>query len=521
MILRKPYAFLIKKFKLIHFILLLLAGYLGFITNNAVIFFDQYIEVGWYNVVVRGNFIDIYSFITIGIMILAYIFIYLLMNTKKKPRFFYMFSIITYIALIALFIYANNYISQMQYSQVDIIIVRAIRDLLRIGLYIQIFICAFVFTRAFGFNVKKFDFGDDLAELSLEGTDNEEVELTVGFDFDKVKTEIGKRSRNARYVFIENKLTIIIVISLICLLGGGYYILDKTIFNESYSETSVVSFNEIELVITDSFITKTDYRNRPIKNADVSYLIVRIDIKNKLAENKKIDVSMMKLLSGSKTYVPTQKLSEYFVDYGLAYTDNTIRASSVSKYIFIYELEDKDIKNNLIISYEEFGVKNKISINPKKADKNEDVSTVANNEQIVFTDSLFKNTSLSVASYEIAEHFTYSGKVCVGSSCKDTENEVNTQDNNRKIMKLYDVKVIVDPNIVIGNTKTSYEFFNKFVMLEYNIGATPKVVKPIVKNTSDAKNIYLEVSKEIDLASRISLIITVKNKTYRYIIKES
>ena len=52
MILRKPYAFLIRHFKLIHLILTVLLAYILYKTNKLLSFFNQYLSSGKYEVIV-------------------------------------------------------------------------------------------------------------------------------------------------------------------------------------------------------------------------------------------------------------------------------------------------------------------------------------------------------------------------------------------------------------------------------------------------------------------------------------
>ena len=104
MILRKPYAFLIKNFKLIHLILAILMGLFFSKLRSIAEFFKNYIDEGIYGQVFNavsdnvGAFGIILPLIIIGVIILiAYI-----LHMKQKPIRFYIVSVIAFILVIVL-----------------------------------------------------------------------------------------------------------------------------------------------------------------------------------------------------------------------------------------------------------------------------------------------------------------------------------------------------------------------------------------------------------------------------------
>ena len=93
MILRKPYAFLIKNFKKIHLILTFLLVYLAIKIYGIVKFFSEYASSGYYNVVsnIAGSHINIFMYIAVILILAAGIFIYMLMYNKKKKVISFLF----------------------------------------------------------------------------------------------------------------------------------------------------------------------------------------------------------------------------------------------------------------------------------------------------------------------------------------------------------------------------------------------------------------------------------------------
>ena len=99
MILRKPYAFLIKNFKKIHLILTILMIYITYKCNHILAFFNEYIEerVYEYTGKLAISYINIYMYIIIILIIIVVVSILILMRQKKKPIFLYLFMIIFYL----------------------------------------------------------------------------------------------------------------------------------------------------------------------------------------------------------------------------------------------------------------------------------------------------------------------------------------------------------------------------------------------------------------------------------------
>ena len=88
MIIKKPYAFMIKHFRLIHVILSLLMVFLISKTSSIVSFFNEYVKNGYYTLN-SGSYINFYMFISIILIIVISAFVYLLMKWKNKSRNYY------------------------------------------------------------------------------------------------------------------------------------------------------------------------------------------------------------------------------------------------------------------------------------------------------------------------------------------------------------------------------------------------------------------------------------------------
>ena len=110
MIIKKPYAFMIKHFRTIHVILTILVMYLISKTHAIFTFFNDYANNGYYTYSnnLTGKYINFYMFASIIFIILISAFVYLLMRWKKKSRVLYVSMVVFYFALfIGYLVYFN------------------------------------------------------------------------------------------------------------------------------------------------------------------------------------------------------------------------------------------------------------------------------------------------------------------------------------------------------------------------------------------------------------------------------
>ena len=131
MILRKPYAFLIKYFKIIHIFMFLSLTYLVFALRKIYMFFVGYVKTNnfIYTDDMVKNYISPWMYAVVILMLISVILIYLLMHKKGKPVFFYRVLIIYCIfLLVTLIVYTYFFISLevVTYQSLSLVIYRDI-----------------------------------------------------------------------------------------------------------------------------------------------------------------------------------------------------------------------------------------------------------------------------------------------------------------------------------------------------------------------------------------------------------
>ena len=126
MVFRKPYAFLIKNFKKIHILMLILWGFVYYKIYNLRSFVKEFVSFGTYNENLEGISTKVTAslFVAAIFLILISIALLFLLRHKKKPWKLYLVIIVEYILMIydcaSLLSFFNSYTNDNLISEVFI-----------------------------------------------------------------------------------------------------------------------------------------------------------------------------------------------------------------------------------------------------------------------------------------------------------------------------------------------------------------------------------------------------------------
>ena len=189
----------------------ILFAFLVYVTikaNDILSFFKDYINLNGNIEVIAGNYFNNKIVISIIIIIVFSIIIYLLMKYKKKPRLLYIIIIITSILSLVAFIYLYTNLKELEISSMTGREIRLLRDISRFNFLGLLILCIPIIIRGLGFDIKKFNFTKEIADLKLEKEDNEEVEVNIDLNSDSIKRSGRKLRRELKYYYVENKVII-------------------------------------------------------------------------------------------------------------------------------------------------------------------------------------------------------------------------------------------------------------------------------------------------------------------------
>ena len=352
MVLRRPYAFLIKHFRLIHLIITAIFVYIALETRKIYKFINTVIELNnnKYN---ASMYIKYNIIIYIIIALLLCIIVYLLLKYKDKPRRVYIFTLIGYIIISGFLVSLFGYMQGFSNNVIDAKTIRMYRDILLVVQLFEYLVIVFMLIRGLGFDIKKFNFSKDAQELNATLADSEEVEINTKIDTTNVARSIHKQGREFGYYYREFKIYIFIVLAIVIIILGykGYNYYSEKL--KLYKENDYIG-EKYNITIKDSYYYLTEENN---------YIIINFDV-NKLGTKEQLNSSNINLVVGKKTYTPNKRVCSKFSKLGVCYKQQFV-GSNVNNYILTYEVDDIDIQKAYILYDESYDKIYKVKLTPK------------------------------------------------------------------------------------------------------------------------------------------------------------
>ncbi len=537
MILRKPYAFLIKKFKIIHLILAALLAFIVYKTNDIYVFFRDYIKSSSYlKIYVEPTITSVpwYMYIMVLLAIGVFVAILVLMNRKQKPTKYYLISVIFYSLLIIIYALAGSQAFALMQQQGNLKIVTLTRDLLRIFYYAQYIFVVMAFLRGIGFNIKKFDFKNDLKEMNIAEEDSEEFEFGIELDSNDLRTRLRRAIRITKYIANENKILLIVIGSVLGVYLVVTLILNIFVYNRVYKEKESVKIGNYVVKVLNSYEATKSYDDTDIsENGKFIYYVVETEIKNASKKDLKFNRGSVSLKAEEYTSYQTEKKAfPYFIDIGTGYYEQTIKASSTEKYLFVFKVASefkynkkmfRILKNTTNEDGETIYNYANIKIKPKNLDEAEEVASVSLNQNLSMKDNIVGNFDLNIESVEFLDKVEYKYNETVNGKEYSFTGIIipNYADfYGKKIMKLK-AKLTYDEKS-ISNTKVLETFLGNFGHIRYlKNGKTyynPFTIKERTTIEGDEYKYFEIYDKAVD-SDNIWFEIIIRNKKYVYKLK--
>ena len=515
MILKKPYAILIKYFKLIHVFITVLIAYSIFKINGLLKFFNTYLD-NQTSVVgqnLKENLFTTFMIIVPLLVFIISILLLWLMVRKKKPYKFYLINTLIYIYNYILLIYVSLFLSRMEVGIVSVVSVRVVRDLLSISIFLQSVSLIISFIRAIGFDIKNFEFGADLEKLEISEEDQEEYELEFSFDSNERKRRRKRKLRYLKYTYRENKIFVNVLLAL--LFGVICYFVYKNmgIYSKTNKEGNILSTKYYNMGVENSYLINKNYKGNIITNNYI--LVVNLKVRS-ISNRNKLITGNFKLEIGDNTYLTTNYYDKSLLDLGKVY-DNDIVSSEYNNYLLVYEIKKEDINNkNIKLIYYENNKNIKFKLKPIIYNDN------CQEEYSIGEDIKLPNsTVVNISSYDIQERYKIDYEYCIKDNCYNSiQYLVSTLDTN------YDkaiIKIVGSANIQKNNI---YNSFNKLLSntstIYYTINGINKKtnITKINNIKKEDKNVYYyEVNKELMSADNIKLVFNTRECKYLYNFK--
>lgn len=536
MILKRPYAFLIKHFKIIHAFILLCSLTLIYKTWNIVSFFSQYIKSG--QSIVKDDLSSTYVtpmmyIFSVLILLLCGSIIYLLRH-KKKPIFFYIYVFITYTGLLISYMFVSSFIYGMLFSPPSVRLVNIIRDIIRLLSVIQIPVVIICFVRAIGFDVKRFDFKKDLLDLGIEREDNEEYEFEFNLDSEEIKAKTKKKLRLFKYFYKENKFIftgIEIVLGIVIIVFVVSFITSR---EKIYKENDLVDVGPYNVKVLESYKTNKDSSGEMI-NSKYFYVITKIRYENKTNIDYQANSTLMKLdYGGANAAFSTTDMNSKFTEFGVNYFSQILDGNETRDFVFVFEVPMEYYNSSFKLKYLdnvnynegnlEYNYK-KIDLTPKEIEsKTTNVRTAHIGEELDFSGSLLGNTKLKINETKMQDNFNYNIVKCSNGNCSTRVSVVSASQTSQFALTLMrlDLNIKYDYE-TLGKEYSNPKFITKFGSIRFEINGKEyhnrlelTDATPFVTN----QYVFIQVRDKLKDADKIYLDFTIRDKVYTYVLKD-
>lgn len=532
MILKKPYAFLIKHFRIIHILLAIPIIYLIICTRNIVSFFSDYISANYYTSImnIAGTYINYFMYLAVLVILIAGLLIYFLMKQKEKSTKYYFFLIVFYVILFILIGVTHSILSGMETTTMEATAARAYRDISYIFYIPQFFFAAFTIFRGIGFDIKKFNFDIDIKELEITDIDSEEFELTLGVEDYKIKRNIRRFFREFNYYVKENKFIFTILCSIFVIIFGTLIYLNFEVYNKTYKQSQVLSHNNLNMQVTGSMITNRDYSGKIFKD-NKYYIVLRLQIENKGKTSETLDYNNFFIELKNRRIYPTLDRASYFLDYAQSIREDTeLKSGSKNTYVLAYEIQESEIMKEYTLKIlEQVTLQvgeitpqyKEVALKPYEAINIENVTSLNTGKIATFEDSNIGYSSLKVKDYEITNNYSYQYQSCTSSdSCRNLTERVATNTNHSTLLVLNAEYMIDETTLYYKSARTSRLFPEQFLSVQYETPTESKIAEITNKTPLTFQNGFiLEVPREIEAATKIDLLVTIRNKRYTINLK--
>ncbi len=529
MILRKPYAFLIKYFRLINLAIALLCAYLLSKSVNIMRFFQAYVTSNYSGNTYHGfyaKYISPITFLAIILILVGLLVIILLFINKKKPVKLYITAVIYYVLLFILFRVTKGIMISMEKTLLTAEVSRMYRDISIINLAPQSLLIIMIMLRAFGLNINKFNFEKDLKDLKAEEKDNEEVEVTFKSDTVKIKRNARRFVREFKYYVLENKFMVFVigVIVVIMIASIPYKKLPET-KEAIYKQGSSFSVNNLNFTLEDSILTTLDYNGKTID--DNYYLVVRLRIKNDYGEDVKLDFNSFRLDLGKTTIYPIQDNDLYYIDYVYTSNSETIYNNTDRLYLLVFKINEKKIAKSYTVKYRDKFKSGKTSyvniiVSPVVLNKVTREKEVNVGEKLSLISSNLRNSSIKLSNPIYVQSYMYDYEQCIDNNCNTYKDKIALNYNHldNTILILESEYTIDEECAFYSTSKNISGFIDKFVSLRYIINEKEINKKGVNITPSRLKGkIALEVPKDMQNADQSFIVITIRNKEYTIRLK--
>ena len=280
MVFRKPYAFLIKNFKKIHIVLLILCGFIYYKTMQLDSFVSEFISYLTYDSYLEPitKYTSPLFYLMAVLVIVITGSLVILLRRKEKPWKLYLIPFLDYLLLIVMFFLIQQFFTAYEGST-STTTIRAYQNfllLLRIPQYITFLILG---VRILGLDLRKFNFSSDKEFLELDQDDREEFEVSINFDKHALLRTIKKIQRVLGYFYEEHRYitNVLFTVIIVIIIGNIFYYFG--VEHKTIKEKQTLNANGYLIKINESYFTNKDMAGNKLE-ANSNFVILNLTVQN-------------------------------------------------------------------------------------------------------------------------------------------------------------------------------------------------------------------------------------------------
>ena len=521
MVFRKPYAFLIKNFKKIHIVLLILCGFIYYKTmqlDNFVSEFISFLTYDSYLEPITKYTSPLFYLVTIFVIVIIGSLV-ILLRRKEKPWKLYLIPFLDYLLLIVLFYLIQSFFKSYEGST-STTTIRAYQNfllLLRVPQYITFLILG---VRILGLDLRKFNFSSDKEFLELDQDDREEFEVSINFDKHTLLRTIKKIQRVLGYFYEEHRyiVNVLFTIVVVIVIGNIFYYFG--VVHKTIKEKQTLNANGYLIKVNESYFTNKDMAGNKLE-ANSNFVILNLTIQNN-GSKRVFDAENFHLVNQNKDY--SQSGSTYtnsFKDLGNPYPIRKINNGESLTFALIFKVSNKLPSDKFVLYYQQYKNGKNAYLRKIKL-KLVDLSNINNNEEkklgqkLVIKKPNQEKQSFTLESAEFKDQINYNIELCDANfDCRITE-ELKQASNGRKIIEIPFISNDFEGQELI-------DFSTKYGKIKYidSEGMTKEINVENALNNNEylGKYLYIDVPLELEKSNNITLIYTVRNQKYNYKIR--
>ena len=511
MIIRKPYAFLIKYFKVIHIVMFVIFGYFIFAISDIKDYFTSAVLSN--NLAKLGadnTYFGFLYFLFAIILLLASVGIFLLMRQKKKPYVFYILTTVYAFLLIVMAALFNSYFIAVSktgsYPTSTIVIYR---DFTTIMYYLSFVFVIFSFIRGFGFDIKKFSFEKDKEELNLSSEDSAEVVLDFNIDKDKIINKARKYKREWRYVYEDNKALLKKVGIFLVIALFVYIVINGLVINKTYKMGTFIDAKNFGIRIDKVILSNKDAFGEV---RDRNYAGVVFTIKTG-ADGTFFDNRFLRLKVNDEYYYSTQSVNSIMGDLGKVYNNEALIGHKEMEFVLLFDYDKSITPRNVGLEISLDGKYHKINIDYIIQDgKGYKEKNAKLGEKI----DLFGG--LTINNYTIhggTAEYRYTDPKCE-SECPEYTKRIQPNLNDK----------LLELNVVYENNDINNKLLNYYVSLEYEVdgkvvtNSAKKMQLLNIASLSDGQRLYYSINSDFATATNRYIVISTRDVKYKILLQE-